>query len=531
MHSSLISDEVRHDLCETLRTKYGEVCEDSPKQEEKSPFDDVFTDLHITSTFDNGPNIEHEFMQIEKLDSNKDTGTALSTRDVLSPERIKQMCSRLVVLIGVAGSGKSMAVQRLIFDWIEGRAHEHVSFLFPVPFRELKKFEGSEVSLLEIVQTLYPETRKLRDEDYRGCKIMFVFDGLDEYGGELDFQNTKLLSDHSDRAALNVIVVNLLRERLHYHSLFLFTSRPQVNTYVPWDTIYDEIELRGFSDPQKDEYFKKRFRDTDQASRVIAHIDSVRTLRIMCHLPLFCSLLANEYERIFREQGTQAELPRSLTCMYTKLLLALTGQRRSFRAPGWSAVQQKNFLMKLGKLAFTMLENRQFKISKHHWKELGISDTEAVINSGLCTQYTVKPHVLEQEKVLSFIHPTVQEYLAALYAFWSFRDLHKNVFENHKKSKFKGMIKGHSMMELLKCAVDRSLLCEDGILDLFLRFLFGMATNANLELLRRLCTSTVTWPSFTNDAVALLRKKIKENPYPGRRICLQRCLEELGVVV
>lgn len=519
-------------MCETLRRTYGEVCEGSSQQEEKRPFHDVFTDLHITSTCDNGPNIEHEVLQIEKLDSNQDAGKTLSTKDILSSERLQQMYRRLVVLIGVAGSGKSMAVRKLILDWIEGHAHQHVSFLFPVPFRELKRFEGSEVSLLQIIKTLYPETEKLRDEDYRDkeCKMMFVFDGLDEYSKELDFQNTKLLSDPADPAELNVLVVNLLRERLYYSSFFLVTSRPQVNPYIPWDTIYDEIELRGFCNPEKDEYFRKRFREPAQAARVIAHIDSVRTLRIMCHLPLFCSLVASEYERMFREEGIQAALPRSLTCIYTKLLLALAGQNRRFRAPDWSPGEQKGFLMKLGELAFKMLERGQFKISKCDWKEAGVSDAEAVINSGLCMQYITKPFILEQEKVLSFIHPTVQEYLAALYAHLSFRDLGKNVLESQVKHRLKGLVKGHSVMELYRCAVDRSLLCKDGKLDLFLRFLFGLATNANLELLRPFCTSSVAAPSFVDGAAALLRKKIRETPDSDRRSNLQHCLEELGVL-
>lgn len=504
------------------------MCEDSPQQEQKRPFDDVFADLHITSTCDNGPNIEHEVMQIEKLDSNQDAGKRLSTKDILSSERMEQVHRRLAVLIGVAGSGKSMAVRRLILDWVDRRAHQHVAFLFPVPFRELKQFEGSEVSLLQIIQTLYPETRKLRDKDYRDCKMMFVFDGLDEFSKELDFQNTRLLSDYADSADLNVLVVNLLRERLYYSSLFLVTSRPQVNAYVPWDTIYDEIELRGFCNPEKDEYFRKRFREPDQAARVIAHINSVRTLRIMCHLPLFCSLVANEYERVFREGGVRAELPRSLTCVYTELLLTLARQHRRFRAPEWSPDEQKGFLMKLGALAFQMLERGQFKISKCDWKEAGLSDTEAVINSGLCTQYITKPFVLEHVKVLSFIHPTVQEYLAALYAYLSFRDLKKNVFENQGKHSLR-RLPGPSVMELYRCAVDRSLLCEDGRLDLFLRFLFGMATAANLERLRPFCTPSVPSASFVKDAAALLRKKIGETPASGRRSNLQHCLEELGV--
>ncbi|XP_044079649.1 NLR family CARD domain-containing protein 3 [Siniperca chuatsi] len=526
-----IRNEVRHDLSETLKRTYGEVCEDLAMQGEKRPFDDVFTNLHITSTCDNGPNIEHEVMTIEKLDSNREEAKLLSTKDILSAESLEHSNLKFILITGVAGSGKSMAVRRLVLDWIEERSHQHVSFLFPLPFRELKQFEGCKVSLLEIIQKLYPETKKLRDEDYRceDCKIMFVFDGLDEYNGTLDFQNTELLGDHTDPTTLNVIVVNLLRARLLYRGLFLVTSRPQVKRCVPWDTHYDEIDVRGFCDPEKDEYFKKRFQDPDQAARVIAYINSFKTLRIMCHLPLFCSLVADECQQIFRVRGAQAELPRSITYMYTKLLLALTRHHRMFRAQDRSPDKERDFLMKLGKLAFNMLEQGQFKITKCDWKEIGISDKEAVINSGLCTQYITKPHVLFHEKVLSFIHPTMQEYLAALYAFLSFRNQGKNIFEQQLKEKFKGIFKGHKAMELYKSAVDRSLLCEDGKLDIFLRFLFGMALKTNLELLQPFCTSSVKWPTVIEDSAALIRKKIRENPHPGRNGNLQHCLEELGM--
>ncbi|XP_045895066.1 protein NLRC3 [Micropterus dolomieu] len=522
-----IRNEVRYDLSETLKRK---ICEELSSQEEKRPFDDVFTNLYITSTCDNGPNIEHEVMTIEKLDSNREEAKLLSTKDILSAERLENSNLKFILVTGVAGSGKSMAVRRLILDWIEERSHQHVSFLFPLPFRELKQFEDGKISLMEIIQKLYPETKKLRDEDYRSddCKIMFVFDGLDEYNGTLDFQNTELLGDHTDSTTLNVIVVNLLRARLHYRGLFLVTSRPQVKRCVPWDTHYDEIDVRGFLDPEKDEYFRKRFQDPDQAARVIAYINSFKTLRIMCHLPLFCSLVADECQHIFRSKGTEAELPSSITYMYTKLLLALTRHHRRLRAPDLTKDKEIDFLMKLGRLAFNMLEQGQFKITKSDWKEVEICE-EAVVYTGLCTQYITKPFVLFHEKVLSFIHPTMQEYLAALYVFLSFRNQGKNIFEQQLKNKVKGIFKGPKVMELYKSAVERSLQREDGKLDIFLRFLFGMTLKTNQDLLQPFCTSSVKWPTVTEDAAALIRKKIRENPIHGRNGNLQCCLEELGV--
>lgn len=526
-----LRNEMRHDLSETLKRTYSEVCEDVDMQEKKRPFDDVYTNLYISSTCDNGPNIEHEVMTIEKLNSNQEAEIRLSTKDIFTPEMLERSNTKITLLTGPAGSGKSMAVRRLVLDWAEGRAHQHVSFLFPLPFRELKQFEGSQLSLLQIIQKLYPETEKLRHEDYRSedCKILLVFDGLDEYNGVLDFENTGLVSDVTDLTTLNAIVVNLLRGKLFNHGLFLITSRPQVKFRIPWDTHYLEIEVRGFCDRERDEYFHRRFTDPNQAARVIAHIKTFKTLGIMCHLPLFCSLVADECHHMFREQGTGAELPRSITYMYTKLVLLLTRQRRTFRAPDSSPDKERDFLMQLGKLAFDMLEQGQFQMTKLDWKDTGIDEKEAVNNSGLCTQYLIKPNVLFLEEVLSFVHPTVQEYLAALYVFLSFTNQGKNIFEQHLTKKLMGLFKGQRVMELYKSAVDRSLLCADGKLDISLRFLFGMVHETNLELLRPLCTSA-KWPTVIEDAAALIRKRIRENHFPGRNNNLQHCLEELGVL-
>uniref|UniRef100_G3QAM8 FISNA domain-containing protein n=1 Tax=Gasterosteus aculeatus TaxID=69293 RepID=G3QAM8_GASAC len=148
-------NEVRHNLSETLKMKYGKVC-DGPVQGEKRPLDEVFTDLYITSTCDNGPNIEHEVLTIEKLDSNTNDAKLLSTKDILSTESLEHTHCNLMLLSGLPGSGKSMAVRRLILEWIEGKSHQHVSLMFPLPFRELKQFENSPVSMMEILQTLYP---------------------------------------------------------------------------------------------------------------------------------------------------------------------------------------------------------------------------------------------------------------------------------------------------------------------------------------------------------------------------------------
>ncbi|KAF7656032.1 hypothetical protein LDENG_00047140 [Lucifuga dentata] len=523
-----LRNEVRYDLCVTLKRKYIDEYEDWNTHEEKKTIDSVFTNLYISSTCDNGPNTEHEVMHIGKLHTNRAKEKPYSHKDILSAEMMESLNTTLILTTGMAGTGKSTAVRKVIMDWVEERSHQHVSFMFPLPFRELKAFESSKVSLVDIIQTLYPETKRLRDEDYKSedCKMMLIFDGLDEYKGTLDFHNTELLSEHTEASSLQVMVVNLLRGRLLYHGLVWITSRPQVKSCIPRDVHYEEAELRGFRDSDKEEYFKKRFEDPEQAARVIAHLKSCKTLHIMCHLPLFCSVLGDEFQRSFERRGPRAELPRSITPVYTKLLSMLL-RSRTFRAPAHSPQEQRDFLMKLGKLAFDMLEQGQVKILKSDWKEFGLSAEEAVLNSGLCTQFTTEPMILYHEKVICFLHITMQEYMAALYAFLSFRDHGKNVFEHQLKGKLSRVFKGSKELELYKSAVDRSVLYEDGRLDIFLHFLVGMALEANQELFEPLCASSAKWSSLAEDIATLIRKKIRENQHPDRNSSLQRCLEEL----
>ncbi|KAM4726828.1 NACHT, LRR and PYD domains-containing protein 3 [Anableps anableps] len=525
LRTMYIKNQVRHELCDFLIKKYGE---ELTIGGETMPLDDIYTDLFILSHSDNGPNIEHEIMKINKLNTKRNPDDRLSLAETLSQEWISKTYTRQVYLIGLAGSGKSTFVKKLALDWALGRSHQHFSFVFLLTLKEINQFEGSEISLEDIMENLYPVTKKLKTEGlrYEDSEALFIFDGLDDYPGQFDFSQTEIFSDPSCPIALNILLVNILRGRLLNHARFMVTTRPQVDPCGPWDGHFDEIEMGGFSDTSKDEYFKKRFKDPNQAATVIKYVKSMKTLHIMCHLPLFCTLVADECQRIFGEMGTGAKLPRNITYMYTKLLLKLLNIRRT-RAPALKPEEELTFLMGLGKLAFTMLEKGEFRINKTKWPE--ISNVEAVPRSGLCTQYMITPYVLCNEDVVSFIHPTVQEYMAALYAYLSFTNQDKNIFDQLVKSKFKISSRGPRIMELYKAAMEKSLQCQDGKLDMFLRFLFGMVCKPNQELLQPFLNSSAKIVDLTKDCASLIKKN-KGLHHPDRcRSNLERCLEELDM--
>ncbi|KAM6970154.1 protein NLRC3 [Aplochiton taeniatus] len=518
-------NEVRYELRMNLKKRYSNVYEGSAMQGEKKAFDSVFTDLSLTSKGNFGPNIQHEVRQIEKLNTHRKPEELVAIDDILNTKMIENNYVKCLLTTGIGGMGKSMAVQKFIMDWAEERAHQNVYYLFPLPFRELNRFLGKEISFLDILYYFFPEIKKLKDLTCDEGRVLFIFDGLDEYQEKLEFHRIESWSDETTSTSLHVLVCNLLKGNIIFRSLHWITSRPLRSHVLPPESVNQVMDGRGFNDTQKEDYFRKRFDDPVQADRVIAHLTSCKTLHIMCHIPLFCLVVCGTFQEAFRECGPEAELPKGLTKMYTQLLLVLL-HLRTFRVPNQDL--EKDFLFKMGKMAFHMLEKGQITISKETWNESGVEKEEAVVNTGLCTEFLVEKFIMYQEKVQCFIHPTMQEYMAALYVYLSYRNLGKNVLEQQMRGKFPRIFKDRSMLDLFKSAVDRTLQ-SDGTYDLFLRFLLGMSLKTNQELLQPFFTTSEKWTSCIKETTALIRKRILANDHPDRNANLLLSLEELGV--
>uniref|UniRef100_W5LJK7 NACHT LRR and PYD domain-containing protein n=1 Tax=Astyanax mexicanus TaxID=7994 RepID=W5LJK7_ASTMX len=128
---------------------------------------------------------------------------------------------------------------------------------------------------------------------------------------------------------------------------------------------------------------------------------------------------------------------------------------------------------------------------------------------------------------MNFVHLSVQEFLAALYAFLSFISNNRNVLQQ-KHSGLIDFSKKGTMSDFLKNTVDKALRSEIGHLDLFLRFLLGLSLESNQSLLRGLLTQTENISHSKKEVVEHIKQKIRENPSPERTISLFHCLNELN---
>ncbi|XP_053098054.1 NACHT, LRR and PYD domains-containing protein 3-like isoform X2 [Pangasianodon hypophthalmus] len=522
LQNKSLGSEYQQKLKSNLREKCKRIKEGISHYGSSALLNEIYTELYITEGWSGDVNNEHEVRQIETASRRPATQeTPIKCNDLFKDKSI-----RSVVTKGVAGIGKTVSVQKFVLDWAEGKANQDVTFMFPLPFRELNLMKQKTLSLMKLIHDFFPEMRKLELLDCKSYKVMFIFDGLDECRLPLNFQSNERLYDVTESASVDVLLTNLIKGNLLPSALLWITSRPGAANQIPPECVDQVTEVRGFNDPQKEEYFRKRISDQSLANKIITHMKSSRSLYIMCHIPVFCWISATVLERMLCE-AESGEIPKTLTQMFTHFLIFQIKHKdqKYHQKCDPDPQQTRESILALGKLAFQQLEKGNLIFYEEDLRECGIDVREASVYSGVCTQIFRNEFGLHLGKVFSFVHLSVQEFLAALYAFLSF--ISRNITEQPTTDLSDLFSKSH-MSDFLRSAVDKALQSENGDLDLFLRFLLGLSLESNQTLLRGLMPQTGSSSHNKQETVEYIKEKIRENPSPEKSINLFHCLNELN---
>ncbi|XP_049332968.1 NACHT, LRR and PYD domains-containing protein 12-like isoform X1 [Astyanax mexicanus] len=526
---SKLAPACQRKLKSKLRDKYQILNEGISGHVKSALLNEIYTELYITEGDGGDVNQEHEVKQIEAAFRKRTTEERpIKCNDIFKPLPEQKRPIRTVLTKGVAGIGKTVSVQKFILDWSEEKVNQDILFIFPLPFRELNLMKEKKLSLMNLLQSFFPETQDLKPRHYKSYKIMFIFDGLDECRLPLDFQNNENLVNIEEQTSVDVLVTNLIKGNLLPSALLWITSRPAAANQIPPECVDQVTEVRGFSDPQKQEYFNKRISDKDLANKVFTHIRSSRSLYIMCHIPVFCWITATVLERMLSE-AESGEIPKTLTQMFTRFLIFQI-KHKSQKYSGKSDIdpqQTRTSILALGKLAFQQLEKGNLIFYEEDLRESGIDCREVSVYSGVCTQIFREEHELHLGKVFSFVHLSVQEFLAALYAFLN-RKIPKEQSTEQQTSKLFKFFRKSAMTDFLSSAIDRALQSESGHLDLFLRFLLGLSLESNQTLLGVLLTPTERISHSNEETVQYIKERIEENSSPEKSINLFHCLNELN---
>ncbi|KAI2650583.1 NLR family CARD domain-containing protein 3 [Labeo rohita] len=529
-----------------LKKKYQCVFEGIAKQGNSTFLDNIYTDLYITQGCSEQVNIEHEVRQIEVASRRHESQEIqVECKNLFkTPDQDKEI--RTVLTKGVAGIGKSVSVQKFVLDWAEGKENQDISFIFPLPFREMNLKEKEKLSLMDLITQFFSETKGLNITRRNQFKVLFILDGLDEFRLPLNFYGNEMWSDVSSPAPLDVLLTNLIKGNLLPSALIWITTRPAAASKIPPVCIDRLTEIRGFNDAQKEKYFRKRFKDENQAKEIIDHVKQSKSLFIMCHIPVFCWISATVLQNILEEkrnncmknnqaddasntlqESNTEDIPKTLTQMYTHFLLFQVLQsRRKYDGKYTPDVSwDKDTILSLGKLAFHHLERNNVIFYDTDLEACGIEVSKASVYSGMCTQIFKEETGIIVGTMYCFVHLSIQEFIAALYAHL-FLDLNnKSVFD---QGSTKQKTKNETIIDLLKTAVDKALESGNGHLDLFLRFLLGLSLQSNRLLLRGLLKQQDDNDQSKKEIVQYIKQKLEDNLSPERSINLFYCLYELN---
>ncbi|XP_062396824.1 NACHT, LRR and PYD domains-containing protein 12-like isoform X2 [Sardina pilchardus] len=516
-----------------MKRRFESICEGIIRSGTQTLLNKIYTELYITEGESEGVNNEHEVWQVESASRPQTTeDTAINCNDIFKPLPGQEIHIRTVMTKGIAGIGKTVSVQKFILDWAEEKANQDVDFMFVLPFRELNLVKHDQYSLHRLLLDFHPELRELQDSKYKDCHIVFIFDGLDESRLPLNFQKNQTLSDVTQTSSVDVLMTSLIHGTLLSSALIWITSRPAATSQIPSQCISLVTEVRGFNDPQKEEYFRKRISDQNQANRIVSHITATRSLHIMCHMPVFCWISATVLQQIL-EQDDGKEVPKTLTEMFIHfLLIQTTRKNQKYQEESQTDRQRlleshRGVILKLAELAFKHLENGNLMFYEEDLRECGINVSEASVYSGMCTEIFREECVFHHKKVYCFVHLSIQEFLAAMFVFHSYMLGNREALESFLTKKQRDNQAPIPLHILLKSAVDKSLDSKNGHLDLFLRFLVGISVETNQVLLHGLLIDTHSSSESIKKTCSYIKILKRKDLSPERCINLFHCLFEM----
>lgn len=515
-----------------VRKRHQHVYEGLAKTGNPTPLNKIFTEVFIIMR---GNTNEHEIRQIERNRQEADISEmTVKAEDIFRPScGDKKKNVRTVLTQGVAGIGKTLLTQKVTLDWAEGKCNKDVHFMFSIPFRELNLIKDKEFSLVEFIHLFFVRIKEAGICNFEDFHVLFIFDGLDECRLHLDFQNNEILTDVKQTASVDVLLTNLIRGNLLPTARLWITTRPAAGAQIPPECVDRVTEIRGFTDQQKEEYFRLRFKDEQQANKIISHVKASQSLYVMCHIPIFCWITSTVFEDALKTLA-KSEFPRTLTEMHIHFLGVQLNLKKVKYDVGAGTDMQGNFdtrkmIVALGKLAFEHLRMGNMIFYESDVAECGINIKAASVHSGVFTQIFKEERALYRDKVFSFVHLSVQEFLAAVYVHLIFTSSGVNLLSEKKTTgQTSAILKNTKAMQLYRSAVKKALNSPTGHLDLFLRFLVGLSVESNQMFLQDLIGETRVIPKTNHMMVRYIKTKLKKNLSPERSINLFQCLNELN---
>ncbi|XP_023374470.1 NACHT, LRR and PYD domains-containing protein 1-like [Otolemur garnettii] len=209
---------------------------------------------------------------------------------------------RIVILHGAAGIGKSTLARQVQRGWEEGRLYQdRFQHVFYFSCAELA--QSKVMSLAELItQAQEAPPAPLQQVLSRPEQLLFILDGVDEPRWVLWQESTEFCQHWSQPQQVAMLLGSLLGKTILPEASFLITTRTvALQKLIPSLKQPRWVEVLGFSESSRKEYFYNYFTDENQALRALSLVESNPAVWTMCLVPwlswLVCTCLKQQMER------------------------------------------------------------------------------------------------------------------------------------------------------------------------------------------------------------------------------------------
>ncbi|XP_039973824.1 nucleotide-binding oligomerization domain-containing protein 1 isoform X2 [Xiphias gladius] len=360
-------------------------------------------------------------------DCNESLGFVDSLDQLLGDHAVFNPQGETIYVMGDAGVGKSILLQKLQNLWSKKELQTDAIFFFKFRCRMFSIFKETEqISLRDLLfkYNCHPDhdpDNEVFDYILRFPeKVLFTFDGYDEIQEDLDLMNFPEVVSPEDKAHPFQLLISLLSGKLLKGSQKVLTARTGIE--IQSRVIRKKVALRGFSPNHLKTYTDLHFKDQEHRKLVSIQLDASPHLCGLCSTPLFCWIVFKSFRHLHTMHDS-FHLPETcITLTDIFLLLSEVFLSRS-TSPAPSLLKSRTRcasetfkaglrpLAAFAKLALQGMERGSFICNQEAITACGLREEDLPLGFlKPVTEYDASGSPANFE----FLHITLQSFLAAL---------------------------------------------------------------------------------------------------------------------
>ncbi|TSK38535.1 Protein NLRC5 [Bagarius yarrelli] len=368
-----------------------------------------------------------KYARVKDRPAKAQEGEGVSPEPKESVEVLLQKTGRVVMLSGLAGSGKTLLMHCLAHNWAQG-SYPSIKLLFLLEFRQLNLI-SQPLSLNELLFRFFLPSVENNEQSKvvlnyvlsNPEKICLIFDGYDEFGARFTGPKELVGSvDPHQQLPLADLLSALCRSKILPGCTVLVTCRPRDVFDLFGSSDYFVAELLGFNQERVKEYTEEYFHEKGAVikERAIQLLTESHHLLSMSYVPGLCHVCCVCLDHFLscnssRQPGTQ--LPTSLTQIYLQILSAFISRCQECGSSDNHTLLLLRYrlqIAKLSKLAMDGLESSRIVFSA---KELSPELMNFGANTGILSRVDLTCADGSRTLGCAFTHLTMQEFMAALH--------------------------------------------------------------------------------------------------------------------